>query len=195
MMGLLRRIFTGDSAEARSPEAIRPIDATAPLGPEAATARDREMMRRAIALAEKAADAGESPIGAVVYESAGGRILAESHNRREIDHDPTGHAEILALRKAAAAMGDWRLNHCTLIVTLEPCAMCAGAIVNGRVGRLVYGASDPKAGAVESLYRLCQDPRLNHRITPISGVEAERCGELLRDFFRTRRRERRDAGG
>src|SRR5437762_2917218 len=115
---------------------------------------DGSMMLRAIALARHAATLGEVPVGAVVYETATGRVLGEGFNRREADHDPAAHAELIAIRAAAAALGDWRLNHCTLAVTLEPCAMCAGLIVNARLGRLLYGASDPKAGAAGSLYRL-----------------------------------------
>jgi tRNA(Arg) A34 adenosine deaminase TadA len=101
-----------------------------------------------------------------------------------VDKDPSAHAEHLAIRAACRAIGDWRLNDCTLVVTLEPCAMCAGLIVNARVGRLVYGASDPKAGAAGSLMRLTEDERLNHRVTPIGGVMAEECGGVLREFFR-----------
>src|SRR5438046_436826 len=111
---------------------------------------DEPMMRRALELARQAAAIGEVPVGAVLYETATGRVLGEGYNRREIDHDPAAHAELFAVRAAAAALGDWRLNACTLVVTLEPCAMCAGLIVNARVGRLVYGARDPKAGATES---------------------------------------------
>jgi tRNA(adenine34) deaminase len=142
------------------------------------------MMGRAIELARQAAAIGEVPVGAVVYETATGRVLGEGFNRREVDHDPAAHAELIAIRAAAAAKGDWRLNDCTLAVTLEPCAMCSGLIVNARVGRLVYGAADPKAGAAESLYRLTNDPRLNHRVEPIAGVRAEECGALLKGFFR-----------
>ena len=156
------------------------------------TELDRAMMRRALDRARDAMAMDETPVGAVVYETATGRVLAEAHNRREVDDDPTAHAELIAIRDAARAIGDWRLNDCTLVVTLEPCAMCAGAIVNARVGRLVFGAADPKAGAVESLYQLCQDARLNHRIKPIGGVEADECGELLREFFRSKR-SRRDS--
>lgn len=151
------------------------------------TETDRAMMRRAIELARAAMAIDETPVGAVVYETATGHVLAEAHNRRESDADPCAHAELMAIRAAAAKVGDWRLNHCTLVVTLEPCVMCAGAIVNARVGRLIYGAADPKAGAVESLYRICEDARLNHRITPIGGIDAEECGELLREFFRRKR--------
>lgn len=152
-----------------------------------ATELDVEVMRRALGLAREAGEAGEAPVGAVVYETATGRVLGEGFNRREMDKDPSAHAEVLAVRAAARAVGDWRLNRCTLVVTLEPCAMCAGLIVNARVGRLVYGAADPKAGAAGSLMRLTEDARLNHRVVPIGGVMAEESGELLRGFFRERR--------
>lgn len=142
------------------------------------------MMRRALALAREAAAIGEVPIGAVVYETATGRILGEGSNRREVDHDPAGHAELIAIRAAARATGDWRLNHCTLVVTLEPCPMCAGLIVNARIGRLVYGCRDPKAGATDSLFQLTNDPRLNHRVVPIGGVLADEAAALLKEFFR-----------
>jgi tRNA(adenine34) deaminase len=147
------------------------------------------MMRRALELAESAAAVGEVPVGAVIYTGTGeaARILGEAHNTRHTQGDPTGHAEILAIRQAAEAMGDWRLTGCTLVVTLEPCIMCAGAIVNARVGRLVFGATDPKAGGVVSLYRLCEDERLNHRLTPVGGVLADEAAAVLRSFFRARR--------
>lgn len=145
------------------------------------------MMRRALELAGEAAAIGDVPVGAVVYETATGRVLGEGFNRRHVDKDPTAHAELIAIRAAAAAVGDWRLNHCTLVVTLEPCAMCAGLIVNARLGRVVYGCADPKAGAMGSLMRLTEDERLNHRVTPIGGVMAEEAGEMLRKFFRERR--------
>lgn len=148
---------------------------------------DIQMMRRALELAQTAAEQGEVPIGAVVYETSSGRILGEGHNTREADNDPTLHAEITALRRAARAISDWRLNDCTLVITLEPCCMCAGAIINARVGRVVYGAEDPKAGAARSLYRLLEDPRLNHRVRPITGVLAGESAALLREFFRARR--------
>ena len=135
-----------------------------------ATQTDLDMMRRALDLARLAATLGEIPVGAVVYETASGRILGEGHNLRHTTKDPSAHAELLAVRAAAEAAGDWRLNHCTLVVTLEPCAMCAGLIVNSRIGRLVYGCTDPKAGACESLFRLTTDQRLNHRVEPIAGV-------------------------
>jgi tRNA(adenine34) deaminase len=145
------------------------------------------MMVRALELARQAAAMDEVPVGAVVFELATGRIVTESHNRREIDHDPAGHAELIAMREASKAIGDWRLDKHGLAVTLEPCAMCAGAIVNARLGRVVFGASDPKAGACGSLMSLTMDPRLNHRVTPIGGVMAEEAGEMLKVFFRTRR--------
>ncbi|MFN7021502.1 MAG: tRNA adenosine(34) deaminase TadA [Phycisphaerales bacterium] len=152
-----------------------------------ATAADIAMMQRALELAELAAAMGEVPVGAVVYETSSGRVLGEGHNLRHTRKDPAAHAEMLAIRAAAEAVGDWRLNHCTLVVTLEPCAMCAGLIVNARLGRVVYGCPDPKAGACASLYRLTDDPRLNHRVCPVAGVLGERCAEALKAFFRDRR--------
>jgi tRNA(adenine34) deaminase len=145
-------------------------------------------MRRAIELARAAAAMDEVPVGAVVYDTASGRPLAEAHNRRHLDGDPAAHAELLAIREAARAIGDWRLNACTLVVTLEPCPMCAGLIVNARLGRVVYGCPDPKAGACGTLMRLTEDPRLNHRVEPVAGVLGDECAALLRDFFRARRR-------
>jgi tRNA(adenine34) deaminase len=127
----------------------------------------------------------------VVYQ--GQHVLAEAHNRREADADPTAHAEILALRAAAAALGSWRLEGCTLAVTLEPCPMCAGALVNARVARLVYGAPDPKMGCVSTLYSLCTEHRFNHRLKVIGGVLADECGAVLADFFRRRRKPRPDS--
>jgi len=155
---------------------------------DAPSVLDLDMMRRALDLARAAASEAEAPIGCIVYDTASGRILGEGRNARERDADPTAHAEVIAIRGAARELGDWRLNGCTLVVTLEPCVMCAGAIVNARVGRVVYGAEDPKAGAVRSLYRLLEDPRLNHRVTPVRGVMASPSAELLREFFRSRRR-------
>jgi tRNA(adenine34) deaminase len=144
-------------------------------------------MREAIAEANKALAADEVPIGAVVIHEPTGRIIGRGHNRRENDHDPTAHAEILALREAARSLGHWRLLDCVLVVTLEPCPMCAGAAVNARIPKLIYGCSDPKAGAVRTLYRLCEDERLNHRVLIEEGVLAEECAELLRSFFRAQR--------
>ena len=152
-----------------------------------ATKHDRRAMDRALELARGAAARGEVPVGAVVYETATGHPLGEGSNAREERSDPAAHAEVEAIRAAARAVGDWRLNHCTLVVTLEPCAMCAGLIVNARVGRVVYGADDPKAGACRSLYRLADDPRLNHRASLVTGLERESCAALLREFFRARR--------
>jgi tRNA(adenine34) deaminase len=116
-----------------------------------------------------------------------GRVIAAAHNQRETLNDPTAHAEMIAITQAATALGSWRLLECTLYVTLEPCPMCAGAIVQARVPRVVYGAVDPKAGAVDSLFRLLDDERLNHRVDVVSGVMAEPCGEILREFFRRQR--------
>jgi tRNA(adenine34) deaminase len=151
-------------------------------------------MRRALDLARQAAAQGETPVGAVVIETESGRTLAEAHNLREHAHDPAGHAELIAIRDAANALGDWRLTGCTLYVTLEPCPMCAGLIVQSRLGRLVYAAPDPKAGAVESLYALASDPRLNHRLAPrndiTAGVLADESARLLKDFFRDLRKKR-----
>lgn len=157
------------------------------LPASAASATDEAMMNRALVLARAAAAIGEIPVGAVVYETATGRVLGEGSNLRHTAKDPAGHAELLAIRAAAQALGDWRLNDCTLVVTLEPCAMCAGLIVNARVGRVVYGCADPKAGACGSLFNLTVDPRLNHRVTPIAGVRGAECTEILREFFRSRR--------
>src|SRR5262249_50418884 len=109
--------------------------------------------------------------------------LGEAFNRRETDKDPAAHAELLAIRAAAAAAGDWRLNHCTLVVTLEPCPMCAGLVVNARIGRLVYGAADPKAGAADTLYQLTADPRLSRRVEPVAGVLGDQAAAVLRAFF------------
>jgi tRNA(adenine34) deaminase len=144
------------------------------------------LMRMALAEAALAAADGDVPVGAVVVDTAG-TVVGRGHNRREADQDPTAHAEIIAIRAAAAATGSWRLADLTLIVTLEPCTMCAGAITLSRVGRVIYGAVDAKAGAVGSLWDVVRDPRLNHRPEVIGGVLAEPCGELLREFFATRR--------
>jgi tRNA(adenine34) deaminase len=155
------------------------------------TATDVAMMERALMLARRAAEAGEVPVGAVVYR--GTEIIAEAANTREFERDPCGHAEMLAIREAARKLGEWRLNDCSLAVTLEPCPMCAGAIVNARVGRVLYGAVDPKAGACESLYRITSDERLNHRPQMYSGLMSEQCAEVLRAFFRKLRQDRKNA--
>ena len=142
---------------------------------------DEAWMTEALELARQAAAIGEVPVGAVVVRQ--GEILGSGHNRREHDGDPLAHAEVLAIRQAARAMGGWRLTGCTLYVTLEPCAMCAGALVNSRVERLVYGASDPKAGYCGTLGNLVQDPRLNHRLEVTSGVCEAECAGVLKAFF------------
>lgn len=151
---------------------------------------DIEMMQRAIKLAKKAATLGEVPVGAVVYK--GSKVLAEGYNVRESASDPTGHAELIAISKAGKSLGDWRLTDCSLAVTLEPCPMCAGALVNARLGRLIYGAADPKAGACHTLYEIPIDDRLNHRVAMIGGVMANECRSLLRDFFQQRRQINRE---
>jgi tRNA(adenine34) deaminase len=145
-------------------------------------------MRQALEQAERAARSGEIPVGAVIVRE--GEIIGEGHNRRESANDPLAHAELIAIREAAAALGDWRLVGCTLYVTLEPCAMCAGALVNSRVERLVFGTRDPKAGFCGSLGDLVTDERLNHRLEVTEGVLAEECARLLREFFATLRSER-----
>jgi tRNA(adenine34) deaminase len=142
-------------------------------------------MRRALAQAEAAAAADEVPVGAVVV--ADGRLITEAHNQPRARNDPTAHAEVLALRAAAAALGHWWLDGVTLYVTLEPCAMCAGALVLARIDHLVYGARDPKAGMAGSLACIPQDERLNHRVEITAGVLEEEAGSLLRSFFRARR--------
>jgi tRNA(adenine34) deaminase len=141
------------------------------------------MMREALAEAEQGAAIGEVPIGCGIAHE--GRIIARAHDMRESLRDPTAHAEILAIRAAARVLGSWRLEGCTLYVTVEPCAMCAGAIVLARIPRLVYGADSPKSGAVRTLFRICDDPRLNHRVDVVAGVLAEEAGALLQRFFRT----------
>jgi tRNA(adenine34) deaminase len=142
-------------------------------------------MELALAEAHAAAEDGEVPVGAVTLMA--GKVVAARHNEREAAADPTAHAEILALRETAAALGGWRLSEITLVVTLEPCPMCAGALLAARVGRLVYGATDPRAGACGTLYNLCADPRLNHELEVTSGVRAAECGAVLSSFFAAKR--------
>ena len=142
-------------------------------------------MRLALAAARHAGDRGDVPVGAVAHHE--GLVLAVAGNARERDRDPTAHAELLVLREAARRLHRWRLEELTVVVTLEPCPMCAGALVAARVGQLVYGASDPKAGAAGSLYNLCVDPRLNHEVGVRSGVLADECGQVLSEFFAGRR--------
>jgi len=146
---------------------------------------DDDAMVTALEEAAAAPSHGDVPIGAVVVHR--GRIVARRHNERESSGDPTAHAELLALRDAARAIGSWRADGHALVCTLEPCPMCAGAIVNARVPRLVYGCADPKAGAVRTLFQLCNDERLNHRVDVVSGVLAEECAEQLKAFFRAQR--------
>ncbi|MBI3070927.1 MAG: tRNA adenosine(34) deaminase TadA [Deltaproteobacteria bacterium] len=145
------------------------------------TADGAAFMRLALRLARRAATRGEVPVGAVVVRD--GAVVGRGSNRRERANDPTGHAEILALRQAARAIGDWRLAGTTLYVTLEPCVMCAGAIVNARVPRVVYGCRDPKGGAVDSLYDIMRDRRLNHRVDVENGILERECSIMLREFF------------
>jgi tRNA(adenine34) deaminase len=156
---------------------------------ESTRAADEAAMELALEQAALAFDQGEVPVGAVVVLD--GRIISRAFNLRETRSDPTAHAERLALTLAGEALGTWRLDGCTLYVTLEPCPMCAGAIVQARVARVVYGAADPKAGACDSLYRIVADPRLNHRAAITRGVLTERCGAILSRFFQ----ERRPKGG
>jgi tRNA(adenine34) deaminase len=145
-----------------------------------------DYMRLALEEADRAASHGDVPVGAVVV-SKDGVVLAREHNRREIDSDPTAHAELLAIREASRHLSGWRLEGATVYVTLEPCAMCAGALVNARVKRLVYGATDPKAGAVVSLFQLGSDTRLNHRFEVVGGVLADEGARRLTEFFAARR--------
>jgi tRNA(adenine34) deaminase len=144
-------------------------------------------MRRALEEARAALAEDEVPIGAVIVRHA--QVIAAAHNQREQLRDPTAHAEMIAITQASSALGDWRLDGCTLYVTLEPCAMCAGAMVLARIPSVVFGASDPKAGAAMTLYRLLDDPRLNHRAQVVSGVLANECGDILTQFFEQKRRQ------
>ena len=150
---------------------------------------DEKYMRLALAEADAAATEGEVPIGAVVV--CDGQVVARAHNRRELDLDPSAHAEFSAMVAASRALGRWRLSGCTVYVTLEPCLMCAGLMVNARVDRCVYGAPDPKGGALGTLYDVSHDPRLNHEFEVTPGVLGDECARALRDFFRARRAERK----
>ena len=149
-------------------------------------------MRLAIEAAKIAEENGDVPIGAVIVKD--GKIIAKAYNQREQLQDPTAHAEIIALTQAAAAVENWHLNGCTIYVTLEPCPMCAGALVLSRMDRLVYGCDDPKTGAVKSLYNIVQDERLNHRLEVTSGVLADECSKQLQTFFARRRVEKKNNG-
>jgi len=155
------------------------------MNSDAVTAFDRSMMRRALALAGKAREAGEVPVGAVVVVD--GEIVGEGWNHPVGSHDPTAHAEMQAIREAGHRIGNYRLVGANLYVTLEPCAMCAGAMVHARIARLVYGAADPKTGAAGSVFDIVRSPLLNHQVRVDGGVMAEECGDLLREFFRSRR--------
>jgi tRNA(adenine34) deaminase len=147
---------------------------------------DEKYMTEALRLAERAAGAGEVPVGAVIV--LGGRILGRAHNQVEALRDATAHAEMIAITQAAEALSNWRLEGAEIYVTLEPCPMCAGALVHSRTARIVYGADDPIAGACGSVFNIVSEKRLNHRIPVVKGVQAARCSELLKDFFKSRRR-------
>lgn len=146
---------------------------------------DQDFMRAALDLAREAEERGEVPVGAVVVRD--GKIIARAANRNITDNDPSGHAEILALREAGQVLGNHRLTGCSLFVTIEPCAMCAGALVHARLARLIYGASDPKTGAVQSVMQVLNHPALNHRMEVTAGVLAQECSAILQSFFRERR--------
>ncbi|WP_420836586.1 tRNA adenosine(34) deaminase TadA [Bradymonas sediminis] len=154
-------------------------------------ANDKDFMRLAIAEARKAADLGEVPVGSVVVLD--GQVVSTGFNRRETWQDPTAHAELIAMRRAAEKLGSWRLLDCTLYITLEPCPMCAGTIINSRVPRVVYGARDAKAGAARSLYAMLEDPRLNHRVDITENCLRDECAGLLTDFFEAIRQRRKAA--
>ena len=160
------------SGDGREPVASRAVDLDAAMG-------------LALEEATAASAHGDVPVGAVVLRD--GEVIAQRHNERELTGDPTAHAEVLALRDAAVVVGSWRLTGTTLVVTLEPCPMCAGALVAARVDQVVFGAADPKAGASGSLYNLCADPRLNHEVEVVAGVRADEAAALLTDFFGERR--------
>ena len=146
---------------------------------------DEAMMRCALARADQAAAMDEVPVGAVVFSE--GRVVGEGYNRKECDNDPLAHAEMIAINDASTRLGRWRLTHCTLVVTLEPCPMCAGAAVNARIGRIVFGAHDQKAGACRTLYTISDDERLNHRCKITGGVLEDECIEKLQVFFKAKR--------
>jgi tRNA(adenine34) deaminase len=145
-------------------------------------------MEKALRLARKAAERGEVPVGAVLVR--GEQLISKASNRREQWHTPLGHAELIALQRASQKLEAWRLIDCTLYVTLEPCVMCAGALVQARVSRVIYGAHDPKGGGVQSLFQIGSDPRLNHRFELIGGVMEQECSQLLKDFFTLRRQKK-----
>lgn len=148
---------------------------------------DEHYMQKALVQAQQAMAIDEVPVGAVIVLD--GRIIAAAHNQREQLRDPTAHAEIIAITQATESINDWRLEGCTMFVTLEPCLMCAGAIIQSRIPRLVFGAADPKGGAVSSLYQVLSDPRLNHQVETKGGVMAAECGGILTEFFAEKRRQ------
>lgn len=150
---------------------------------------DKKYMQLALAEARKAAELGEIPIGAVLVEMATGEVIAAAHNMRESWHDATAHAEVIVIREACAKLVRWRLSGCALYVTVEPCPMCSGAIVNGRVDRVVYGCPDVKAGGAESIFNIITNPNLNHCAEVVSGVCEEECAQVMKEFFQRRRRE------
>ena len=160
-------------------------DLSAAADPQNPLFPHHRFMRLAIQQAQIAFEQDEVPVGAVIVHD--GQVVGEGYNQRETLQDPTAHAEMIAITQAASAIGSWRLLNCTLYVTLEPCPMCAGAIVQARIPTVVYGTLDPKAGACESLYRITQDPRLNHQVQTLSGVMMEDCRDLLQQFFRQQR--------
>jgi tRNA(adenine34) deaminase len=151
---------------------------------------DEKFMRMALQLAKRAGERDEVPVGAILVRN--GEIVAQAYNLRETLHSPLGHAELITLQRASKKLGAWRLLDTTLYVTLEPCIMCAGALVQARVSRVVYGAVDPKGGAVESLYKIFHDERLNHKIEITGGVLAEECSQVLKEFFKRKRRKNSD---
>ena len=157
--------------------------------------RPEDYMTLALKEAEKAEEAGEVPVGALVVENATGRVIARAYNQRELLRDPTAHAEILAITQAAAHYDAWRLNETSLIVTLEPCLMCAGAIIQARIPRVIYGADDPKGGAYRSLHKVLVDMKNNHRPEVVAGIRAAECGDILKRFFQRQRMRQEEALG
>ncbi len=173
----------------RGPTAGKDQPSHLPLTELPGSGDDLRWMAEALALAERAGARGEVPVAALVVHR--GKVVGRGYNLRETLQDPTAHAEIVALREAARTIGYWRLLDTTLYVTLEPCPMCAGALINARVPRLVFGCRDPKAGAVRSLYHICEDERLNHRLEVVEGVLGDRCSRVLKDFFAAKRHTRK----
>ena len=179
--------------EASQQEAAAQLETASQQEAAARLEQDQAFMREALAEAHAAAAEGEVPIGAVVVYQ--GEVIARAHNRRELDLDPSAHAEFRAMLDASRALGRWRLTGCTVYVTVEPCLMCAGLMVNARIDRCVYGGPDPKGGALGSLYDVSHDPRLNHEFEATPGVLANECAQVMRDFFRARREQNKRAKG